>query len=95
MNANTYEQAKWGLTQSQLRVEKELATTPGNRISKRTTDSSDGVRRIFYRRGHCELVEVVGRRGGRTTVIRNPDVLSDTAGIFSLIEAQRNGRANA
>ncbi len=95
MNTNPYEQAKWGLTQSQLRVEKELATTPGNRISKRTTDSSDGVRRIFYRRGNCELVEVVGRRGGRQTVIRNPEVLSDTAGIFSLIKAREDGYADA
>ncbi len=95
VNTDTEDQANWGLTQSPLRAEKDPGTTPGNRSSARTTASSDGARRIFYRRGHCELVEVVGRRRGRTTLNLNPEILSDPEGTVYLLKALRPWGSNA
>jgi hypothetical protein len=65
----------------------------GAKITRRTF-CDDGTLKVSCTRGRCKTFEMIGRRGGRQTVLCNSDDLRDPVVIASLISNLAEGQGN-
>ncbi len=81
-------------TPSQCEAEREVAKTPGWKVTRRTTRTADGHRVLACRVGDLAVDVHIGRGGARTYELRDPASILETAVIASLIDARNEVTLN-
>ena len=75
-------------TASQLKAEASIEARPGWKVRKRTVSSKDGTLKVACLVGELAVDVRVGRGGGQTFEVRDPDALLEAGVIGSLIQVR-------